>query len=166
MSQTSNANSNSGGSTSPSTLPENILDAIKLTAKEADAQLSKQVVKPNVVLKSDGTNFYQWKKNIISQGRTKCCHMAFFKDYPDSGVDSAAYQLLLGSLPEHLQSAISGIDTARQSFDYICANFSGGSNLEANMTWLRDLKAGMKPTETLDVAKPRVVALVGSLALL
>ncbi len=68
--------------------------------------------------------------------------MAYFKDYPDSGVDSAAYQLLMGSLPDHWQSVISGMDTACQSFEYICAKFSGGSNQDANLKLAERAKGG------------------------
>jgi hypothetical protein len=76
--------------------------------------------------------------------------MAYFKDYPDSTVDSAAFQLLMGSLPEHWQNIISTMDTAHQAYDYIMAKFSGGSNQQVNPNWQRELEEGMRPSETLE----------------
>ncbi len=61
-------------------------------------------------------------------GRTKGCHLAFYKAYPDAAAVAAAFQLLLSSLPPHWRNIVSTMPTALKSYNYILAKFTGGSN--------------------------------------
>ncbi len=83
-------------------------------------------------------------------GRQEGCHMAYYKAYPDSAVDSAASQLLMGSVPEHWQDIIATKETANLAFDYVLEKFTGGVNQEANLAWHKELTEGMLPNETLE----------------
>ncbi len=70
------------GQTSSGLAPSRIADAIKLSADEADAQLSSQTMKPYVQLEDNGVNVKAWLKMLTTQSQAKRCHMALHMDYP------------------------------------------------------------------------------------
>ncbi len=55
------------GQTGSGIAPRKIADAIKLSAEEADAQLSSQTVKPYVQLEDNGVNVKAWLKMMTTQ---------------------------------------------------------------------------------------------------
>ncbi len=64
------------GHTSSGLAPSRIADAVKLSAEEADAELSSQTVKPYVQLEDNGVNIKAWLKMMTTQSQAKRCHMA------------------------------------------------------------------------------------------
>jgi hypothetical protein len=125
-------------------------DGTDMTPEEADAQLSSQTVKPYVILGTGGSNYYSWNKMLVTQARANRCYMAVKKDYPDTAVDAAATQLLLGSLPPNFQAAVSCLPTAHQGYKYIVDKYTGGANQAANKMWEKELDEGIRPEETLE----------------
>ena len=130
-----------------------------MTAEEADSQLSTATVKPAVELKPDESNIPTWQKHILGCCLNKRCHMALFKQYPETAVDAAAMEIIMVSLPDHFKNAVSRFATAHDAFHYFLDKFTGGKNPEANLVWQKELEAGMKHDETLEQYVMRVESL-------
>ncbi len=54
----------------------------------------RKLMHRSVQMTDDGTNVRPWMKMMNTTSQAKRCHMALHNDYPETGVDAAATQLM------------------------------------------------------------------------
>jgi hypothetical protein len=73
--------------------------------------------------------------------------------------NSAALPLLYESISEDFHGELSGLTTAFDAYNYVYCKFKGGTNIDANNDWLKEMAAGMRHDETITQYVNRMLTL-------
>ena len=76
---------------------------------------------------------------------------------PGTPHDSAAMLLLFESGPEDWLGELTELESAHDAYECIRKKFTGGSNAQANLDWLKEMSLGMRRGETIQQYVNRMI---------
>jgi hypothetical protein len=116
-------------------------------------------VKVHIKLQTKGKNYKVWDHAFKAANEQKGSLPAVLTAMPDTLHNSAALLLLYESVSEDLHGELSGMTTAFDAYNFVHRKFNGGTNIDANNDWLKEMAAGMLPEETITQYVNRMLTL-------
>jgi hypothetical protein len=139
-SQRSRSQGNDSGHTNKEKTDWRLLDTV-----EADwTTITTAKVTVATTLAEDGSNFSQWRKDLLVAAMQKGKHCCEALETPTGGTiaDAAAQSLIRGSISEFQKDCTLDMESAHEMFEAIKDQYVGGTTKEAarnNKVWRKDL---------------------------
>jgi hypothetical protein len=147
---------------SPTTSTPNREPCTPSTSKGEGDELPQVVptlVKVHIKLQTQGKNIRLWDHAFRAANEQKGSLPAVLEAMPGTIHNSAALLLLYESISEDLHGELTGMTTAFDAYNYVFCKFNGGTNIDANNDWLKEMAAGMRHDETITQYVNRMLTL-------
>jgi hypothetical protein len=151
---------------SPTTSTPNREPCTPSTSRGEGDELPKVVptlVKVHIKLQTQGKNIRLWDHAFRAANEQKGSLPAVLEAMPGTIHNSAALLLLYESISEDLHGELTGMTTAFDAYNYVFCKFNGGTNIDANNDWLKEMAARMRHDETITQYVNRMLTLKESL---
>jgi hypothetical protein len=95
--------------------------------------------KVNVTLDKEGLAFNLWINEVINAAVARNVEECLFSALPRTRGNHVAMSLVTSNTPLDWANRVSGFSTAMEAFEWVKAQFIGGTNREINDHWLDQL---------------------------
>jgi hypothetical protein len=116
-------------------------------------------VKVHIKLQTKGKNYGVWDHAFRAANEQKGSMPAVLEAMPGTLHNYAALLLLYESISEDLCGELTGMTTAFDAYNYVYKKLNGGTNIDANNDWLKEMAAGMLHDEIITQYVNRMLTL-------